>query len=72
MAKHYNSRVKRRDFQVGDLVLRKVTGAKKKKSIPRKVKTLLGRSLQDHLMAEERHLSLGDTQRTEVASSVEH
>ena len=71
MAKHYNSRVKRRDFQVGDLVLRKVTGAKKK-SIPRKVKTQLGRSLQDYLMAEERHLSLGDTQRTEVASSVEH
>ena len=71
MAKHYNSRVKRRDFQVGDLVLRKVTGTKKK-SIPRKVKTQLGRSLQDHLMAEERHLSLGDTQRTEVASSVEH
>ena len=26
MAKHYNSRVKRRDFQVGDLILRKVTG----------------------------------------------
>ena len=27
MAKHYNSIVKYRDFQVGDLVLRKVTGA---------------------------------------------
>ena len=27
MAKHYNSRVKNRDFQVGDLVLRKVMGA---------------------------------------------
>ena len=27
MAKHYNSRVKQRDFQVGDLVLRKVMGA---------------------------------------------
>ena len=26
MAKHYNSRVKHRDFQVGDLILRKVTG----------------------------------------------
>ena len=26
MAKHYNSRVKRKDFQVGDLILRKVTG----------------------------------------------
>ncbi|XP_075655034.1 uncharacterized protein LOC142625229 [Castanea sativa] len=26
MAKHYNSRVKRRDFKVGDLVLRKVMG----------------------------------------------
>ena len=26
MAKHYNSKVKHRDFQVGDLVLRKVTG----------------------------------------------
>ena len=38
MAKHYNSRVKQRDFQVGDLVLRKVTGVKKK-SILRKVKT---------------------------------
>ena len=29
MAKHYNSRVKHRDFQVGDLVLRKVMGATK-------------------------------------------
>ena len=26
MAKHYNSRVRHRDFQVGDLVLRKVMG----------------------------------------------
>ena len=29
MAKHYNLRVKHRDFHVGDLVLRKVTGATK-------------------------------------------
>ena len=29
MAKHYNSRVRHRDFQVGDVVLRKVTGATK-------------------------------------------
>ena len=27
MAKHYNSNVKHREFQVGDLVLRKVMGA---------------------------------------------
>jgi len=27
MAKHYNFRVRHKDFQVGDLVLRKVTGA---------------------------------------------
>ena len=27
MAKHYNTRVKHRDFQVGDLILRKVTSA---------------------------------------------
>lgn len=27
MAKHFNSRVRHMDFQVGDLVLRKVTGA---------------------------------------------
>ena len=27
MAKHYNSQVRHRDFQVGDLVLRKVMGA---------------------------------------------
>jgi len=27
MAKHYNSNIKRRDFQVEDLVLRKVMGA---------------------------------------------
>ena len=26
MAKHYNSRVRHRDFQVGDLILRKVMG----------------------------------------------
>ena len=29
MAKHYNNRVRHRDFQVGDLVLRKVIGASK-------------------------------------------
>ena len=29
MAKHYNSMVRHRDFQVGDLVLRKVTGTTK-------------------------------------------
>ena len=29
MAKHYNSKVRHRDFKVGDLVLRKVTGATK-------------------------------------------
>ena len=29
MAKHYNSRVRNRDFQVGDLVLRRVTFAAK-------------------------------------------
>ena len=29
MAKHYNSKVKHRDFQVGDLVLRKVIGPTK-------------------------------------------
>ena len=27
MAKHYNSRVRHKDFRVGDLVLRKVIGA---------------------------------------------
>ena len=27
MAKNYNTRVRRKDFQVGDLILRKVTGA---------------------------------------------
>ena len=27
MAKHYNSKVRHRDFQVGDLVLRNVMGA---------------------------------------------
>ena len=29
MAKHYNSRVRHRDFQVGDLILRKVMGTSK-------------------------------------------
>ena len=29
MAKHYNSNVRHRDFQIGDLVLRKVMGATK-------------------------------------------
>ncbi|XP_075665320.1 uncharacterized protein LOC142634979 [Castanea sativa] len=29
MAKHYNSKVRHKDFQVGDLVLRKVIGATK-------------------------------------------
>ena len=29
MAKHYNSKVRCRDFQVGDFVLRRVTGTTK-------------------------------------------
>ena len=29
MAKHYNSRVRHKDFQAGDLILRKVMGASK-------------------------------------------
>ena len=29
MSKHYNTRVRHRDFQIGDLVLRKVMGAVK-------------------------------------------
>ena len=29
MAKHYNSKVRHKEFKVGDLVLRKVTGATK-------------------------------------------
>ena len=29
MAKHYNSKVRHRDFQVDDLILRKVMGANK-------------------------------------------
>ena len=29
MSKHYNARVRRRDFQIGDLVLQKVMGATK-------------------------------------------
>ena len=29
MAKHYNSKVRHKDFQVGDLVLRRVMGATK-------------------------------------------
>ena len=33
MAKHYNFRVRYRDFQVGDLVLRKVMGATKDTSL---------------------------------------
>ena len=32
MAKHYNSKVRHRDFQVGDLVLRKVMGSTKNTS----------------------------------------
>ena len=29
MVKHYNSKVRHRDFQVGDLILRKMTGSTK-------------------------------------------
>ena len=32
MSKHYNSKVRHRDFQIGDLVLRKVVGAAKNPS----------------------------------------
>jgi len=32
MAEHYNSRVRHKDFQVKDLVLRKVTGATREPS----------------------------------------
>ena len=41
MAKHYNSRVRHKDFKVGDLVLRKVTGALE--NPPRESLVLIGR-----------------------------
>ena len=32
----------------------------------------LGKTLQNHFVAEERHLSLSDTRQTKVAASMEH
>ena len=68
MSKHYNSRVRHKDFQVGDLVLRKAMGTAK----PKGARSQLGGALQDYIMAEERHLPPRDTRRMEVAPSVEH
>ena len=71
MAKHYNTRVRHRDFQVRDLVLRKVTGTIRDPS-----KGKLGLNwegpYQNHFVAKKKHLSSGDTRRTKVASSMEH
>ena len=63
MAKHYNSRVRHRDFQVVDLVLRKVMGA---------ARDPMGRTLLNHVMAEEGHLPLGDNRQIEATTSMEH
>ena len=43
-----------------------------KRSHPREARTQLGRTLQNHFVAQERHLSPGDTRRTKVATSMEH
>ena len=51
MSKHYNTRVRHRDFQIGDLVLRKIMGAAKdptqgkQRPYPGKARTKLGRTV---------------------------
>ena len=72
MSKHYNSKVRHRDLQIGDLVLRKVMGAAKDPSQGRKAWTKLGRALQDHVLAKEGHLPPRNTGRTETSASMEH
>ena len=74
--KHYNSWARHKDFQVGDLVLRKVMGAARdpthgKLDPNQEARPQLGRTLQNHIMAEERHLLPRDTRRTKVVPSME-
>ena len=57
MAKHYNSRVKHRDFKVGDLVLRKVTGATKDPSQESSV--LTGRDFTESLHSRGKAPKIG-------------
>jgi len=71
MAKHYNSRIKHRDFKAGDLVLRKVMGAAKDPTQGKLGPNWEG-LYKDYVVAEERHLPPRDTRRTEVAPSTEH
>ena len=66
MAKHNNSRIRHRDFQVRDLVLRKVTDA------TREARNQLGRTLHNHFMANERHLPPRDARQAEVVPPMEH
>ena len=68
MAKHYNSRVRHRDFKVGDLVLRKVMGVARDLTQGKLGPNWEGR----HVMAKEGHLPPGDDRRTEAATSMEH
>ena len=70
MAKHYNSRARYRDLQVGDLVLRK--DGRCQRPYPWEARPQLGRTLQNHVMVKEMHLPPRNTRRTEVTPSMEH
>ena len=70
MAKHYNSNVRYRDFQVGDLVLRKVMGVTIDPSQGK-----LGPNWEGPyriVMAEERHLPPQDVGQTKALVPMEH
>ena len=70
MAKHYNSNVRYRDFQVGDLVLRKVMGVTRDPSQGKVGPNWKGP--YRIVMAEERHLPPQDVGQMKVSVPMEH
>ena len=70
MAKHYNDKVRSRDFQVGDLVLRKVMGAARDPSQGK-----LGPNWKDPTGSHHgkgRASTTSDNGRTKAAAPLEH
>ena len=70
MAKHYNSRVRHRDFKVGDLVLRKVIGTARDPTQGKLGPNWEG--LYRITSWQRKHLPLEDVRWMEATPSVEH
>ena len=71
MAEYYNKRVKLRQLDIGDLVLRKSYHGNKRPN-PRKARAYLGRTIPSRPLLPMRQLSPGNFRRTEAPSPMEH